>query len=559
MSYPFVQAKFFRKGGNLPPTRVVIHDMEAPEKGDTAESVAQYFQRIADPASAHYCVTPDTRILTGDLRWALAGDLAPGDQLVAIDEFNRNARGRRYQSAQIEIATRRVARCLTVTLEDGRKVTSSTDHWWLAQLGGAKWEWVAADALKVGDTVNAPLVPWNAVGDEGLSWLAGLLDGEGSLHRNSFEMTFSQAEGPVMDRALEVLDSHGFPYRIVWRPPGKEHHKKIGIVSVSGVQANLELLGRARPVRFIERAGELLEGRFLGSRTYNGRLAIVSIEDAGEREVVSLRTTSRTFFAEGVVSHNCVDVDSVVQCVKEEDTAYHAPPNSHSIGIEHAGYASQTARDWADDYSEKMLTVSAALTADICRRYGIPVEYIDSGGLLAGKRGITTHAQVSKAWRQSDHTDPGPNFPIIHYIDLVRGSAPTPVPGGRPVVNSPVITIIAHATWNGGYIQVGSDGGTFSWGAPNYGSTGSVKLNSPIVDADVSPSGAGYWLVAADGGVFAFGDAGFFGSAGAMKLAKPIVAIKGTPSGKGYWLTGSDGGVFSYGDAQYKGSVEFRG
>ena len=32
--------------------------------------------------------------------------------------------------------------------------------------------------------------------------------------------------------------------------------------------------------------------------------------------------------------------------------------------------------------------------------------------LRAGERGITTHAQVSKAWKKSDHWDPGPGFPI---------------------------------------------------------------------------------------------------------------------------------------------------
>lgn len=261
-------------------------------------------------------------------------------------------------------------------------------------------------------------------------------------------------------------------------------------------------------------------------------------------------------------AHYCIDSDSVVMCVREEDTAYHAPPNSGSIGLEHAGYASQTAADWSDDYSEKMLNVSAALCADICKRHSIPVEFVDVAGLLAGQRGITTHAAVSKAWKQSDHSDPGPGFPMAHYIDLVRGgSAPTPTPvsGGRPVVNAPVVTTLAHAAWAGGYIQVGSDGGTFSWGSPNYGSAGAVKLNSPIVDADVTPLGAGYWLVASDGGVFAFGDAKFFGSPAAQKLAQPVVAIKGTPSGQGYWVTARDGGVFAYGDASYKGSVEFRG
>ena len=52
----------------------------------------------------------------------------------------------------------------------------------------------------------------------------------------------------------------------------------------------------------------------------------------------------------------------------------------------------------------------------------------------------------------------------------------------------------------GGYWEVASDGGVFSFHAPYFGSTGAITLNQPIVG------------MAADGGVFDFGDAQFFGS-----------------------------------------------
>jgi hypothetical protein len=44
-------------------------------------------------------------------------------------------------------------------------------------------------------------------------------------------------------------------------------------------------------------------------------------------------------------------------------------------------------------------------------------------------------------------------------------------------------------------------------------STGSTRLNSPIVGIESTPDGHGYWLIAADGGLFPFGDAPGFGSA----------------------------------------------
>jgi hypothetical protein len=87
------------------------------------------------------------------------------------------------------------------------------------------------------------------------------------------------------------------------------------------------------------------------------------------------------------------------------------------------------------------------------------------------------------------------------------------------------------------------------------GSTGAMRLNSPIVGMTTTRSGAGYWLVAGDGGIFSFGDAAFFGSTGAIHLNRPIVGMAATPTGAGYWMVAADGGIFSFGDATFRGST----
>ncbi|HET7489801.1 MAG TPA: PQQ-dependent sugar dehydrogenase [Acidimicrobiales bacterium] len=91
-------------------------------------------------------------------------------------------------------------------------------------------------------------------------------------------------------------------------------------------------------------------------------------------------------------------------------------------------------------------------------------------------------------------------------------------------------------------------------GAPFLGSTGGLRLNSPVTGMAATPSGRGYWMVAADGGVFAFGDAPFLGSAGSLRLTAPVVGMAATPSGRGYWLAAADGGVFAFGDAPFLGA-----
>lgn len=68
-------------------------------------------------------------------------------------------------------------------------------------------------------------------------------------------------------------------------------------------------------------------------------------------------------------AHYSVDSDSIVQSVHEKDIAWHAGPvNNYAIGVEHAGYAGQTAAQWRDDYSTAMLERSAELVAGICKR-----------------------------------------------------------------------------------------------------------------------------------------------------------------------------------------------
>jgi hypothetical protein len=106
-----------------------------------------------------------------------------------------------------------------------------------------------------------------------------------------------------------------------------------------------------------------------------------------------------------------------------------------------------------------------------------------------------------------------------------------------------------------GYWLLARDGGVFSFGdAKFYGSTGGLRLNSPVVGMASTPRGNGYWLVARDGGIFSFGSAPFYGSTGGLRLNKPIVGMAARNTGHGYWLAASDGGVFSFGDAPFVGS-----
>jgi N-acetyl-anhydromuramyl-L-alanine amidase AmpD len=122
-----------------------------------------------------------------------------------------------------------------------------------------------------------------------------------------------------------------------------------------------------------------------------------------------------------VSAHYCVDAQTVVQCVREKDVAWHARGgNSNSIGIELAGYAGQRALGWNDPYSRAVVERAARLTADVCARHGIPLRRLRAADLVAGKRGVTGHADVSAAFHKSDHWDPGLGYPDDIQMSRIR-------------------------------------------------------------------------------------------------------------------------------------------
>lgn len=145
--------------------------------------------------------------------------------------------------------------------------------------------------------------------------------------------------------------------------------------------------------------------------------------------------------------HYAVDPDSITQSVHEEDVAFAAPGANHNgIHLELCGTARQSPMEWQDAYSFYLLENAARLVADICMRWDLPIVFVPRETLkLPGAKGITTHAEVSKAFGKSDHWDPGPHFPMAHFIQRVKhfyappDTEPAPArdiesqePGGEP-------------------------------------------------------------------------------------------------------------------------------
>lgn len=181
---------------------------------------------------------------------------------------------------------------------------------------------------------------------------------------------------------------------------------------------------------------ERIQARWFTDTGKAGRtIRLLVVHDMEAPEATTTAEAVARYFAQlpssnKASAHYCHDSDSDVQCVDDMDVAYAAPGANHDgLHFELAGYARQTAAEWADPYSAATIARCAVLLAAKATQYGLPVEYLDVAAVKAGRKGITTHRVISEAYKQSTHTDPGPNFPMARLIELVKyHQAPPPPP-----------------------------------------------------------------------------------------------------------------------------------
>lgn len=140
------------------------------------------------------------------------------------------------------------------------------------------------------------------------------------------------------------------------------------------------------------------------------------------------RSTAEYFASSsaGGSAHRVVDVATSLVCVPDEAIAWHAPPNPRSVGIEICSQPSYTREQWLSPTVWPAVARAATATLEIAARHNVPLRRIGPAELRAGERGVTGHVDVSTTWRQSDHWDPGPNFPWPEFMTLLQPPVPGP-------------------------------------------------------------------------------------------------------------------------------------
>jgi len=154
------------------------------------------------------------------------------------------------------------------------------------------------------------------------------------------------------------------------------------------------------------------------------RVIVVHAMEYTERvdaaEIIARDFASRSADAKAS-AHVCIDNNSIIQCVSDNDVAYAAPGcNNDGIQIELAGYINQTREQWLDDYGRALLANGANVIAQYALKYSLPLVHLTNAELREGGRGIVGHSQVSEVYRKSTHTDPGPGFPWDTVLEMAQ-------------------------------------------------------------------------------------------------------------------------------------------
>lgn len=274
----------------------------------------QYFDRIGRGYTQKLgwdCVSPETLILTDDLRWVRADTLEVGDSIIGCDEDGSGSKkSRRLRFQAVEAIKGFDAQLYLVTLVNGTTTVVSDNHKFLAyrqSLG--MFRWIRADELRSGDVVKY-IKPWQPLTTYEAGRLSGLLDGEGYLSKNGsasgMAMMIAQSEGPLADEIPDLWRACGFDPKLKYvRHAGEEraHHKTMVYSGSTEKMSILSLLGSVRPKRLLQK---LSDDDVLGQCTVQifDSVRVISAEPLSVGPVIGLETSGHTLISDGIVTHN---------------------------------------------------------------------------------------------------------------------------------------------------------------------------------------------------------------------------------------------------------------
>ncbi len=124
----------------------------------------------------------------------------------------------------------------------------------------------------------------------------------------------------------------------------------------------------------------------------------------------------------GGSAHLVIDDTSCYRCLANTVVPWGAPgANVDGFHVEQVGYAAWTTDMWLA-HPGMLERVAYIVHSHV---FSIPITFVKASGLQGGRHGVTTHAEVSKAFPNDagNHHDPGTGYPLEHVLTLARNFA----------------------------------------------------------------------------------------------------------------------------------------
>lgn len=291
-----------------------------------------------------FCLDKNTKILTADLRWVRIEDIKIGQEIISVDEETPGGRGNSRNMVKAIVEAKRIVHenAHKLTMDNGESLIATAEHRFLSKRS-SRAIWKPVKRFKVGQNIRYITKLWKDPTLED-AWFSGILDGEGSIRAKKSggaEVSVNQVAGIVWDRIKEYAKNSGFSYRIDWdnRKPGitsKFGKNPVGKITFSRMNELFELVGKTRPTRFIDKQWWI--GKNMpGKRSGKAWTKVLAIENLGEREMIDLQTSTKTFIANGFVSHNSSLITGIFFCdfllVKNSFSVILADREENAVGL----------------------------------------------------------------------------------------------------------------------------------------------------------------------------------------------------------------------------------
>ena len=428
--------------------------------------------------SAQFCLDRKVRVLTADLQWIPIGDVVVGQSLLGFDEESRPGLWRRWRPSEV-LATRVIERpCYDLTFDDGTEIRASAEHRWLVAHGGhhANSSWVTTENLRaekpwtfeedaqLAECLRTRPLPdaarelgrslaavtsrmsrirkgtaresadmrskilrltevWEEDCSRGGGYLAAAFDGEGWLTQTEDEergrgfgvavrLGFAQRSNAMLEEVERFLKERGFNYSLQY---ANDNCYRIIMRTRAEI---MRLLGSVRPQRLL---ADFRPER-LGTMQRIGTATLIRKELVGNQPVVALTTSTGTFVAEGLASHNCADPAKVDLLRQNAKRLYDLLAPEIKQELDPNGLLDTPIQDAA----------GVASWTDSIFNAGVPLQPTFHTGVLPQSHGQSAQASATAADDSQDALDPAPAADGPQGAQASTPAASQPPAAGQP-------------------------------------------------------------------------------------------------------------------------------